>query len=382
MLQVEIDLLHFLLTIHFSRRNNKNRIEYQLYFKIQDDIQEIVMKKIVTMGAIMMRLSTPGCSRIVQAEKFEVSYGGSEANVAVSLANFGFNACFLTKLPENAMGQAALNNLRRFGVNTNYIARGGERLGVYYLETGASMRASQVVYDRKGSSISETDSDDFDLQEIFMGVDWFHFSGITPALSDKAAVLTEVVLKYVKSKNISVSCDLNYRKKLWSTEKAREVMTNLMQYVDVCIGNEEDAEKMLGFSTGATKVTDGKIDLDGYKKIFLRMQEKFKFSYIASTLRESYSASDNDWSALIYDGRQFYSSKKYRIHIIDRVGTGDSFAAGLICGLLDEKNINEALEFATAASALKHTIPGDFNHAARAEIEALTAGDGSGRVQR
>ncbi|TAH65618.1 MAG: sugar kinase [Anaerolineaceae bacterium] len=340
------------------------------------------MAKVITMGEIMLRLSTPGHQRFVQSDSFDVCYGGGEANVAVSLANYGHDAYFVSKVPKNPIGDSAIAALRKFNVNCDYMARGGERLGIYFLETGASMRASTVVYDRAGSAIAEADITDFDFDKIFEGADWFHFTGITPAISDKAAYLTEETLKAAKRNNITVSVDLNFRKKLWSTEKAQRIMTNLMQYVDVCIGNEEDAEKVLGFKPGNTDVTSGDLELAGYKDIFEQMIKKFNFKYVVSSLRESYSASDNGWSACIYDGKEFYHSKKYDIRIVDRVGGGDSFAAGLICGLLDGKSMKDALEYGVAASALKHTIPGDFNMVTRAEVDALVGGDASGRVQR
>jgi len=342
------------------------------------------MAKVVTMGEIMLRLSTPGNEKFIQADEFDVCYGGGEANVAVSLANYGHDAEFVTKVPENPIGECAVAALRKMNVGTKNIAKGGERLGIYFLETGASMRASNVVYDRAHSSISEAKAEDFDFDKIFDGADWFHFTGITPAISDAAAELTEVALKAAKAKGVTVSVDLNFRKKLWTSEKAQKIMTNLMQYVDVCIGNEEDAEKVLGFKPGNTDVTSGELELAGYKDIFCQMVEKFNFKYVISSLRESYSASDNGWSACIYDrdSKEFYHSKKYNVRIVDRVGGGDSFAGGVICGLLDGKNFKEALEFGVAASALKHTIPGDFNLVSRADVENLVGGDGSGRVQR
>ncbi|HHU74912.1 MAG TPA: sugar kinase [Clostridiales bacterium] len=340
------------------------------------------MKKAVTLGEIMLRLSTPGYQRFVQADSFDVVYGGGEANVAVSLANYGYEAYFVSKLPKNEIGQAAINSLRKFGVKTDYIARGGERIGIYYLETGASMRPSNVVYDRAHSSIAEADMKDFDFDEIFKNAAWFHFSGITPALSDSAALLTEEALKAAKKNNVTVSVDLNYRKKLWSPEKAKEVMTRLMQYVDVCIGNEEDAHLTLGFKPGQTDVTSGELELAGYKDIFKQMIDKFGFKYVISSLRESHSASDNGWSACAFDGNEFYHSRKYEIRIVDRVGGGDSFASGVIYGLLEGKNFKDALEFGVAASALKHTIHGDFNLVTVEEVETLLKGDASGRVQR
>jgi 2-dehydro-3-deoxygluconokinase len=339
-------------------------------------------KKVVTLGEIMMRLSTPGFERFVQSDSFDVTYGGGEANVAVAVSNYGLNGVFASKVPDNALGQAAINHIRRYGVDTQYIAKGGKRLGIYFLETGASARASQVIYDRADASIADADISDFDFDKIFEGADWFHTTGITPALSDKAAALTEAALKAAKAKGVTTSIDLNYRKKLWSKEKAREVMTNLCQYVDVCIGNEEDAETTLGFKSAGTDITKGELNLDGYKDVFHQMKEKFGFKYIASTLRESHSASDNGWSALVYDGNEFYHTKQYEVRIVDRVGSGDSFASGFIYGLVTGMAMDQAAEFGVAASALKHTIPGDLNHATLSEVSTLMKGDASGRVQR
>ena len=343
------------------------------------------MAKIVTMGEIMLRLSTPNNEKFIQADEFDINYGGGEANVAVSLANYGHDAEFVSALPKNPIGDVAIATLRKYNVGTKHISRSSERLGIYFLETGSAMRASNVVYDRANSSISIAKVDEFDFDEIFKDADWFHFTGITPAVSDSAAKLTEVALKAAKKAGVTVSVDLNFRKKLWSSEKAKRIMTNLMQYVDVCIGNEEDAEKVLGFKPGNTDVTAGELELNGYVDIFNQMCDQFKFKYVVSSLRESFSASNNDWSACIMDGatREFYHSKKYHITpIVDRVGGGDSFAAGLICGLCDKKDFKSALEFAVAASALKHTIPGDFNLVTREDVEGLAGGDGSGRVQR
>lgn len=343
------------------------------------------MAKIVTMGEIMLRLSTPNNEKFIQADEFDINYGGGEANVAVSLANYGHEADFVSALPKNPIGDAAIATLRKYNVGTKHISRSGERVGIYFLETGSAMRASNVVYDRAHSSISTAKIDEFDFDEIFKDADWFHFTGITPAVSDSAAELTEAALKAAKKAGVTVSVDLNFRKKLWSSEKAKKIMTNLMQYVDVCIGNEEDAEKVLGFKPGNTDVTAGELELSGYVDIFNQMCDQFKFKYVISSLRESFSASNNDWSACIMDGatREFYHSKKYHVTpIVDRVGGGDSFAAGVICGLCDKKDFKSALEFAVAASALKHTIPGDFNLVTREDVESLAGGDGSGRVQR
>ena len=302
--------------------------------------------------------------------------------MAAALCNYGLNGTFVTKIPNNPIGQSAINHLRRYGVDTQYIVRGGERLGIYFLETGASMRASQVVYDRAAASIADVNIDEFDFEKIFEGADWFHTTGITPALSDKAAALTEAALKAAQAKGITTSIDLNFRKKLWSKEKAQKVMTQLCQYVDVCIGNEEDADTCLGFKAKDTDVTKGELNLDGFKDVFKQMKEKFGFKFIASSLRESHSASDNGWSALVYDGNEFYHTKQYNVRIVDRVGSGDSFASGLIYGLVTGMPMAAAAEFGVAASALKHTIPGDLNHATLSEVKELVKGDGSGRVQR
>lgn len=340
------------------------------------------MAKIVTLGEIMLRLSTPGNTRFVQSDSFDVVYGGGEANVAVSCANYGHDAYFVTKLPTHEIGQSAVNALRKYGVHTDYITRGGERVGIYYLESGASMRPSKVIYDRADSAIAKADPTDFDFDKIMEGADWFHWSGITPAISDKAAELTRLACIAAKRHGVTVSVDLNFRKKLWTSQKAISIMRPLMQYVDVCIGNEEDAELCLGFKPDSD-VTSGKTDAAGYETIFKQMKETFGFKYVISTLRESYSASHNGWKALIYDGKEFYQSKHYDVMpIIDRVGGGDSFSGGLIHGLLTYKTQGEALEFAVAASALKHTINGDFNLVSKQEVETLMNGDASGRVQR
>ncbi len=340
------------------------------------------MAKIVTFGEIMLRLSSPLNSRIIQSQSFDVHYGGGEANVAVSLAAFGHEVSFVSKLPNNPLGEAARNALRKYGVDISYIKWGGERLGIYYLETGAAMRASNVIYDRKYSSIYEADESDFDFDAIFKDADWFHFTGITPALNDRLAHLVELACVAAKKNGCTISCDLNFRKKLWSSEKAIKTMSNLMQYVDVCIGNEEDAEKCLGFKAKNTDVTKGVLQIAAYEDIFKQMEAKYHFRFIATSLRESLSASDNNWSGLLYDGENFSLSKKYQIRIVDRVGAGDSFAAGIIHGLLTYEDRQKAIEFAVASSALKHTIPGDFNHVSVKEVESLMNGDGSGRVQR
>ncbi len=340
------------------------------------------MSKIVTLGEIMLRLSPAGCKRFVQVDNFDIIWGGGEANVAVSCANYGHDAYFVSKLPAHEIGQAAVNSLRRYGVKTDYIARGGDRVGIYYCETGASMRPSKVIYDRAGSAIAEAAADDFDFDAIMEGADWFHWSGITPAISDKAAELTRLACEAAKRHGVTVSVDLNFRKKLWTKEKAQSIMRPLMKYVDVCIGNEEDAELCLGFKPDAD-VEGGNTDAEGYMGIFEAMMKEFGFKYVVSTLRESFSATHNGWKAMIYDGKEFYQSKRYDIDpIIDRVGGGDSFSGGLIHGLLTKQNQGEALEFAVAASALKHTVNGDFNLVTAAEVEALAGGNANGRVQR
>ena len=338
--------------------------------------------KAVTFGEIMMRLNPEGYLRFVQANSFEVSYAGGEANVAVSLANYGVDAAFVSKVPAHEIGQCVVNELRRYGVDTKYLLRGGPRLGVYYCEKGASQRASKVIYDRAGSSIATAKAEEFDWDGIFEGADWFHWTGITPALGGEMPEACLQACKAAKEKGVTVSCDLNFRKKLWTSEKAQSIMKPLMQYVDVCIGNEEDAELCLGFKPDAD-VEGGSTEAEGYKGIFKGMMDTFGFKYVISTLRESISATHNGWKAMIYDGKEFYVSKRYDIDaIIDRVGGGDSFSGGIIHGLLTMKTQGEALEFAVAASALKHTIPGDFNMVSAEEVAALAGGSANGRVQR
>ena len=340
------------------------------------------MGKIITLGEIMLRLSPEGNNRFVQTDSFRIIPGGGEANVAVSLANYGHEAYFVSKLPKHEIGQIAVNALRRYGVKTDYILRGGNRIGLYYAETGASMRPSKVIYDRANSAIAEADASEFDFDKIMEGADWFHWSGITPALSDKAAEITLKACEAAKRHGVTVSVDLNFRKKLWTSEKAISVMRPLMKYVDVCIGNEEDAQLCLGFKPDAD-VEGGHTDANGYYGIFKGMMKEFGFKYVVSTLRESYSATHNGWKALIYNGKDFYESKHYDLlPIIDRVGGGDSFAGGLIHGMLTYHDQAKALEFAVAASALKHTVPGDFNLVSAAEVESLAEGNANGRVQR
>ncbi|MGL6200608.1 MAG: PfkB family carbohydrate kinase [Lachnospiraceae bacterium] len=339
-------------------------------------------KKIVTFGEIMLRLAPEGYYRFVQADRFGATYGGGEANVAVSLANYGFDVKFVTKLPTHEIGQAAVNSLRKYGVDTSGITRGGERVGIYFLEKGASQRPSKVVYDRAGSAIAKADKGDFDWDTIFDGVEWFHFTGITPALGDEAAAICLEACQKAKEKNITVSCDLNYRKKLWTREKAGQVMGEICKYVDVCIANEEDAADVFGIHAANTDVTAGEVNREGYKDVAKQLTERFGFKLTAITLRESISANDNNWSGMLYDGQEYYFSKKYAVRIVDRVGGGDSFGGGLICAAIEGKAPQEIIEFAVAASCLKHSIEGDFNMVSKDEVLKLAGGDASGRVQR
>lgn len=339
-------------------------------------------KKIVTLGEIMLRLSPAPPLRFLQANGFDAVFGGSEANVAVSLAALGADAYYVTKLPGHDLGQAAVNELRKFGVKTDYILRGGERIGIYFMEYGASMRSSRVIYDRKGSAVAEARAEEFDFDKIFRGASWFHFSGITPALSSSAADLTEKALHAAKNAGITVSVDLNYRQKLWTPAQAQKQMMKFMPFVDVCIGNEEDMQKMLGFTSKALDAEKGIINLDAYREIFKRAFERFGFKYIAASLRESTSATENGWQGIIYDGKEFYVSPKYKIHLVDRLGGGDAFSAALIFSLLNGKNGERAIGFAAAASALKQTVFGDFNLTTIEEIEKIEAGNLSGRVSR
>ncbi|MBO4770593.1 MAG: sugar kinase [Clostridia bacterium] len=338
--------------------------------------------KIVTMGEMMLRLMPKNNLRFEQATEFEAYYGGDESIVAVSLSKMGMQARYVTKLPLNPIAETAIGKLREQNVDTSYIVRGGDRMGVNFYENGASVRASNVVYDRKYSAISQAEPDEFDWDGIFGDADWFHIAGITPAISEKASVLTERAMKEAKAHGVTVSVDLNYRSKLWSPERAKEVMVPLMKYVDVCIGNEEDADKVLGFRPENTDITKGQLDIEAYKDVFRRLKETFGFKYIGSTLRESWSASDNGWSVLVYDGEKFCHSREYKIHLVDRGGGGASFAAGMIYGILNGMTLEETAEYAAAASALKQTITGDFNLATADEIRRLAGGDASGRVRR
>lgn len=339
-------------------------------------------KKIVTFGELMLRLAPEGYLRFVQSDKFEATFGGAEANVAVSLANYGENAVFVTKLPSHEIGQMAVNSLRKFGVDTTEIVRGGERVGIYYCEKGASQRPSKVIYDRAGSAIAKADIQDFDWEKILKCASWFHVTGITPALSESAAEITVAACKKAKEMGITVSTDLNYRKKLWSKEQANKVMTQVCKYVDYCIANEEDAKDVFGIEADNTDIESGKLNREGYISVAEKLTSAFGFKGVAITLRESISANDNKWSAMLYTDKNAYFSKKYDMHIVDRVGGGDSFGAGLIYSLLNGYDNQAAIEFAVAASCLKHSIEGDYNMVSVAEVQALAKGSGSGRVQR
>ncbi len=340
------------------------------------------MGKVVTFGEIMLRLAPNGYYRFFQDDQMQATFGGGEANVAVSLANYGLDVAFVTKLPSHAIGQAAVNSLRKYGVDTSMIVRGGDRVGIYYLEKGASQRGSVCIYDRAHSAIQEASPADFDWDAIFEGVDWFHFTGITPALGENLVEICRAACKAAKAKGVKISCDLNYRGKLWTREQARAAMTDLCQYVDVCISNEEDAKDVFGIEAEGTDIYGGKLNKDGYKSVARQLADKFGFEKVAITLRTSISASDNDWAAMLYDGKEYCFSKEYHLHITDRVGGGDSFGGGLIYALLNGKGTQDAVEFAVAASALKHSIEGDYNLVTVDEVEKLAGGDASGRVQR
>ena len=335
---------------------------------------------VITFGEIMMRLATPGFLRFSQAPHLELTYGGGEANVAVSLANYGHDTQFVTRLPNNDMAQRAINELRGLGVGTRYIVRGGDRIGIYFLESGASQRASKVTYDRAHSAIAGIQPGEVDWDKVFQGAKWFHWTGITPALSDSAAAATREACQAAKKHGLTVSVDLNYRKKLWSREKACEVMGGLMEYVDLCIANEEDAESV--FRIKGAEVTSGQIEHAQYEDVARQLTERFGFKQVAITLRESFSASHNGWSAMLSTGGQSCFSRRYDIAIVDRVGGGDSFAGGLIPSLLRGVAHEKAINFAVAASCLKHSISGDYNRVTLEEVESLAKGDASGRVQR
>lgn len=340
------------------------------------------MGRIITFGELMLRLAPENYLRFVQSEKYEATFGGAEANVAVSLANYGKDVAFVTRLPSHEIGQAAVNSLRKYGVDTSRIVRGGERVGIYYCEKGASQRPSKVIYDRAYSAIAMAKKEEFDWDKIFEGTEWFHFTGITPALSDGVAEICLEACKKAREKGITVSCDLNFRKKLWSKEKAGKVMGELCRYIDYCIANEEDAKDVFGIEAGNSDIYGGKLDREGYISVAKQLTERFSFKGVAITLRESKSANDNDWSGMLYTKSEAHFSKKYSMHIVDRVGGGDSFGGGLIYALTSGFEPQKAIEFAVAASCLKHSIEGDYNMISVAEVLNLAGGDVSGRVQR
>ena len=338
--------------------------------------------KVITFGEIMLRLNPEGYYRFTHAERFEASYAGGEANVAVSLANYGVDAAFVSKVPAHEIGQCAVNALRRYGVDTKHMIRGGKRLGTYYVEKGASQRASKVIYDREYSAIALASKEDFNWDEIFDGADWFHWTGITPALGGELPQICLEACKAAKERGITISCDLNYRKKLWTPQQAKEVMSELIKYVDVCIANEEDAKDVFGIEAEGTDINAGKLNHEGYVSVAQQISQQFGCKKVAITLRGSISANDNDWAAMLYSDGQAYFSPTYRVHIVDRVGGGDSFGGGLIYALLMEKEPQDAINFAVAASCLKHTIEHDFNLVSVSEVEVLAGGNASGRVQR
>jgi 2-dehydro-3-deoxygluconokinase len=339
-------------------------------------------KAAVFFGELLLRLGTKRYERFIQAREFDVAYTGAEANCAVSLAHFGLGAYVVSVVPGTEIGDACINFIRQFGVNTDFVLRGGKRLGTYYLETGAAQRASKVIYDRAGSAITELRPGTVDWDAVFAGKQWFHWSGTAPALSDGMAATTREACEAARKHGLTVSCDLNYRRKLWTPEKARTVMTELMKYVDVLIGNEEDSAIVLGVEAKGVDVAQGSLDAERYKEVAAELHRRFGFKYVATTLRESISASENGWSCLLSDGTQCHISRKYRIWIVDRVGGGDSFSAGLIYALLTGMDCQQAVEFGAAASCLKHSIHGDFNHVSKEEVLALVGGSGAGRIQR
>ena len=342
------------------------------------------MAKVITMGELLLRLSPPGNIRFFEATDLQVHYGGAEANVAASLAQLGHDVTFLTKLPVNPIGDAAIGSLRKVGINCTHIARGGERLGIYFLENGASIRPSSVIYDRKYSSITMANPEDFDFDAIFQNVDLFHVSGITPCLSDSAYMLTIAALKSAKSHNVTVSFDLNYRAKLWTEniQQKQERMADMMQYVDICFGNARDAAKCLGYSEPNMDFINGDYAVCIEERHMHNVLHTYQFQYLVTTLRDSISASDNGWSGVVCNTTSQYKGKNYHLHIVDRVGGGDAFASGFLHGLLSGMKMEMALEFALAAAAIKHTIPGDFNYLSESEVLTLMNSDGSGRVQR
>jgi len=334
---------------------------------------------------MMLRLSTPGFKRFVQTDSFDATFGGGEANVAASLANYGFDSCFVSKFPSNDIGQAAVNHLRRYGISDRYIVRGGDRVGIYFLETGASQRSSKIIYDREGAAVTTLTEAELDMDAIFDGASWFHWTGITPALGPTPRKTLVSMCKAAREAGVTVSCDLNYREKMWTTQEAQQAMRPLMEYVDVCIANEEDASKSLGLDVEESDVEAGSLDEAAYANLLRSLKSEYDFSAVAVTLRESHSASRNGWSAIMLDDKDCsepFRSTRYDIQLVDRIGGGDAFAGGLIAGLLKKDSTRDALEFAVVASCLKQTIPGDFNLVSEQEVDRLVRGSGSGRVER
>lgn len=340
--------------------------------------------RVITFGEIMMRLNPEGYLRIIQSNRFEATYAGGEANVAVSLANYGVDSVFVSKLPAHEIGQCAVNDLRRYGVKTDMIVRGGNRIGIYFCEKGSSQRPSKVIYDRTNSAISLASPSDFDWSRIFEDADWFHFTGITPALGGELPQICLDACAEAKRKGLTVSCDLNFRKKLWSSQQAKDTMSKLMPYVDVCIANEEDTKDVFGIEADGTDINSGILNHQGYIRVAQKIVEQFGCKKVAITLRGSLSASVNDWAGMLYSKETDVAvfSPVYRIQIVDRVGSGDSFGGGLIFAMLNHYTDQEAINFAAAASCLKHTIEHDFNQISVSEAAALAAGNASGRVQR
>lgn len=337
---------------------------------------------VVTFGEIMLKLVPPAYERIIQADCMKAEYAGAEANVAVSLANYGLRTSFVSRLPQNEIGDAALRRMRSYGVGVENVVRGGDRIGIYFVEKGASQRPSKVIYDRRNSAFATSSATDYNWDAVFDGASWFHFTGITPALSDNLARICLEACEAAHSKGLTVSCDLNYRKKLWDSEKAQKTMDGLCRHVDVCIANEEDAQAVFGIKAAGSDASRGIIDQKGYESVARQLADRYPFTHVAITLRESLSASDNNWSAILFDGQRFYNSRKYQMHIVDRIGGGDAFGAGLIYGLLALDGPQQAVDFATAASCLKHTIEGDFNQVSVHEVLDLVGSGGSGRIVR
>lgn len=337
---------------------------------------------VITFGELMLRLGPPGFERLLQSPMLCATFGGGEANVAVSLAQFGLESYYVTRMPSNAIGDAAVRALRAEGVRTDYVVRGGSRMGIYFTETGASQRASTVLYDRANSAISEIPSDAIDWDRVMKGAAWFHVTGITPALGAKTTAATQAAVAAAKRAGARISVDLNYRKKLWTQAQAQQTMRPLMRDVDVVIANEEDLQCVLGIDVEGTDVTSGTLNVNAYRAAAERVTRELGPSMVAITLRESLSASDNGWSAVLWDGKAMHESQHYNVRLVDRIGGGDSFAGGLIYGLVTGRSNADSLRFAVAASALKQTIPGDFNRATVAEVDTLAGGDASGRVQR